>query len=62
MDDGGGLSLEGEEVGRRTDRQTGRPPAVPQQWSLLWNGDVAKNNISQHQQGSFHTHHSSGSL
>jgi len=42
--------------------QTGGPPAVPQQPSVRWNGDVAKNNMNQQQQGSFHSHHSSGSL
>lgn len=36
---------------RQTDRQTGSPPAVPEQCSLRWNGDVAKNNISQQQAG-----------
>ncbi|GLD54007.1 smoothelin-like isoform X1 [Lates japonicus] len=33
-----------------SDRQTGSPPAVPQQSSLCCNGDVAKNNINQQQQ------------
>ena len=47
---------------RQTDRQTASPPAVPEQCSLRWNGAVAKNNISRQQQGSFHSHHSSGSL
>lgn len=59
-----GWGLDGDEaVGWGVqDSQAGSPPAVPQQSRLCWDGDVAKNNISQQQQGSFHSHHSSGSL
>lgn len=47
MDGGGGGWMVMRQV--RGDSQTGSPPAVPQQSSLCWNGDMAKNNIRQQQ-------------